>query len=337
MAYTDLYLPALPPALCAMAETPAMQRLRRVGMHCGCEYTAYPLYRAALAPYSRCLHSLGTAALVWRFTHDLAQAAAGLLHDIATPAFAHVIDFLNGDHMMQESTERRTHAMIASSPELTALLAHSGLTVADVDDYHRYPIADNDSPRLSADRLEYTLGNARLVFHAPDTMIRAICGDLFVGQNEDGADELCFAHAAQADAFTRLALRQSQWFVSDDDRFSMQYLADLLRDALNAGALTIDDLYTDEETVIARLLAVPALAARWQDYRRITGTVSTAHRPEGVYAVRVAAKKRSIDPLVRTGSGLRRYTALSATYAAQLAAFRADGFDRWVQAVYESP
>ena len=113
--------------------------------------------------------------------------------------------------------------------------------------------------------------------------------------------------------------------------------ADLLRDALNAGALTIDDLYTDEETVITRLLAVPALAARWQDYRRITGTVSTAHRPEGVYAVRVAAKKRSIDPLVRTGSGLRRYTALSATYAAQLAAFRADGFDRWVQAVYESP
>lgn len=57
--------------------------------------------------------------------------------------------------------------MIASSPELMALLDKSGLTLDDVDDYHRYPIADNDSPRLSADHSEYTLGNAHLVFHCP--------------------------------------------------------------------------------------------------------------------------------------------------------------------------
>ena len=99
-----------------MAETPAIRRLQRVGMHCGCEYTAYPIYRDAVAPYSRHTHSLGTAAIVWHFTHDLKQAAAGLLHDIATPAFAHVVDFLNGDHLRQESTEDHTRAMIASSP-----------------------------------------------------------------------------------------------------------------------------------------------------------------------------------------------------------------------------
>lgn len=156
--YTDIYTASLPPELLAMAETPVMQRLLRVGMHCGCEYTAYPIYRDAVAPYSRYTHSLGTAAIVWHFTHDLKQSVAGLLHDIATPAFAHVVDFLNGDHMRQESTESRTRMMIASSPELMALLDISGLTLDDVDDYHRYPIADNDSPRLSADRLEYTLG-----------------------------------------------------------------------------------------------------------------------------------------------------------------------------------
>ena len=33
-------------------------------MHCGCEYTAYPIYRDAVAPYSRHTHSLGTAAIV---------------------------------------------------------------------------------------------------------------------------------------------------------------------------------------------------------------------------------------------------------------------------------
>ena len=113
--YTDIYTASLPPELLAMAETPVMQRLLRVGMHCGCEYTVYPIYRDAVAPYSRYTHSLGTAAIVWHFTHDLKQSIAGLLHDIATPAFAHVVDFLNGDHMRQESTESRTRMMIASS------------------------------------------------------------------------------------------------------------------------------------------------------------------------------------------------------------------------------
>ena len=333
--YTGIYVSSLPPVILAMADTPAMQRLSRVGMHCGCEYTAYPIYRDALAPYSRYTHSLGTAAIVWHFTHDLKQSVAGLLHDIATPTFAHTVDFLNGDHLRQESTESRTRAMIASSPELMALLTQSGLTLDDVDDYHRYPIADNDSPRLSADRLEYTLGNAHLIFHCPKAELKRIFDDLFVDKNEDGEDELCFKHAETADAFTQLSLRQSKLFVSDDDRFSMQALADLLREAQRRGVLTADDLYLDEPHFIGCLLSDPAISARWQDYRRITGTRSAPKRPEGVYAVRVAAKKRSIDPLVRTENGLRRFTAISADYAAQLAAFRADDFDRWVWAMYE--
>ena len=102
--YLEIYS-ELPQQLLTMAETPAMQRLKHVGMHCGCEYTAYPIYRKATAPYSRYTHSLGTAAIVWHFMRDLKQAVAAMLHDIATPAFAHVVDFLNGDHLRQESTE----------------------------------------------------------------------------------------------------------------------------------------------------------------------------------------------------------------------------------------
>ena len=313
--YTDLYASDLPRALNAMAESEAMQRLARVGMHCGCEYTAYPIYARAAAPYSRLTHSRGVAAIVWHFTH--------------------AVDFLNGDHLRQESTEVRTRAMIASSDELMALLAENALTLDAVADYHRYPIADNDSPRLSADRLEYTLGNAHLVFHCPEETIKAIYDDLFVGENEDGERELCFAHAPQADAFTSLALQQSKWFVSDEDRFSMQALADLLREAQRRSVLTMDDLYTDEDRVIARLLSDPVTAAHWQEYRRIRGTKSGKTCPEHVYAVKVRAKKRSIDPLVQTEDGLKRFTAISRDYAAQLAAFRADDFDRWVRASFE--
>ena len=110
-----------------------MQRLRQVGMNCGCEYTAFPRF-AGWPPYSRFDHSVGVGLIVWHFTGDLRQSAAGLLHDVATPVFAHTVDFLNGDHLRQESTEARTAELIAASPELRALLARHGLAPEDVSD-----------------------------------------------------------------------------------------------------------------------------------------------------------------------------------------------------------
>ena len=148
-----------PRFIAELADTPAMRRLKNVGMNCGCEYTSFSRF-SSIQPYSRFTHSIGTGLITWHFTGDAAASAAALLHDIATPVFAHTVDFLNGDYLLQESTENRTAAIISSSPELMAVLAGYGLSVEDVEDYHRYPIADNDSPKLSADRLEYTLGNA---------------------------------------------------------------------------------------------------------------------------------------------------------------------------------
>ena len=97
----SLYHPEIPEFLCRLAETPPMARLRQVGMNCGCEYTSFPHF-AGWAPYSRFDHSVGVGLIVWHFTGDLRQSAAGLLHDAATPAFAHVVDFLHGDHLHQE-------------------------------------------------------------------------------------------------------------------------------------------------------------------------------------------------------------------------------------------
>ena len=91
----EIYHGEIPGFLREVAETEVMQRLKHVGMNCGCEYTSFPLFQGC-GPYSRFDHSMGTALIVWHFTVDRTQAMAGLLHDIATPVFAHVIDFLRG-------------------------------------------------------------------------------------------------------------------------------------------------------------------------------------------------------------------------------------------------
>ena len=61
--------------------------------------------------------------------------------------------------MTQESTEDLTTNIIKNSKEIMKLLDRDNIDVSEIDNYHMYPIADNDTPKLSADRLEYSLSN----------------------------------------------------------------------------------------------------------------------------------------------------------------------------------
>ncbi len=53
---------------------------------------------------------------------------------------------MKGDHLKQESTEEYTRKLIEESEGIQKVLHKYGLSTEDVADYHRYPIADNDSP-----------------------------------------------------------------------------------------------------------------------------------------------------------------------------------------------
>ena len=323
----EIYHPETPPLLAELAATPPMLRLREVGMNCGCEYTAFPRFRSG-GSYSRYLHSLGVGLIVWHFTGDPAQAAAGLLHDIATPTFAHVVDFLRGDYLTQEATEDGTRELIDGSPAIRSVLARRGLTTEEVCDYHRYPIADNDSPRLSADRLEYSLGNALRWGFLTREEIAAVYAELRAGVNEDGAPELVFASPEPALRFARAALACSEVYVSDADRCSMQALSELLARALKAGVLSAADLDGTEPRLIAKLEASP-LAADWRAFRALRRTLRAEAPPDGRPWRQIPAKKRRIDPLV---DGRGRVSALDPAFAKALDAFLSTPQTEWLLA-----
>lgn len=48
------------------------------------------------------------------------------------------------------------------------LLNRDGIKVEEISDYHIYPIADNDTPKLSAERFEYTFSNGIFLYDAWD-------------------------------------------------------------------------------------------------------------------------------------------------------------------------
>ena len=87
-------------------------------------------------------------------------------------------------------------------------------------------------------------------------------------------------------------------FTADEDRFCMQYLADLLRKAVEWGILSESDLYTTEEQVLDKLLQDERTAGLWKEYTCFSQIRSSAEPVEGIYCVNVPSKLRYIDPLV---------------------------------------
>ena len=321
----SIYHPDIPHFLQELSSTAAMQRLNQVGMNCGCEYTNFPLFHG-LQPYSRYTHSVGVGLIVWHFTQSVQQSTAALLHDIATPVFAHVVDFLHGDHIRQESTEDHTLQVIADDKELVNKLKALSLSPEDVADYHLYPIADNNRPRLSADRLEYTLGNiVNFGFDTPDT-VKHLYEDLCVGANEEGNPEIMFRHLDEASLFARLSLRCSKVYVSDEDRYAMQMLAELLKEAINANVITMEDLMLTEPDIIRKLNNNLVCADKWTQFRQYQVIICGNDHPK---ARIIQAKKRCIDPFVLDQ---KRVSKLDFEYQMDLESYLQNDFDYYIYA-----
>ena len=72
------------------------------------------------------------------------------------------------------------------SKEIMKLLKRDNIELSEIDNYHLYPIADNDTPKLSADRLEYSLSNALFTYRLLDlASIKEIYDDIEIQTNEE--------------------------------------------------------------------------------------------------------------------------------------------------------
>ena len=176
--YFKILEPDFPEWLNEYIDTKELLSQQYISVTCGTIYS--DLFESNFF-FSSLDHSVAVALIVWHFTHDKKQTLSGLFHDIATPAFKHCVDFLNGDYMLQESTENLTTKIIKNSKEIMQLLKRDNIEISEVDNYHLYPIADNDTPKLSADRLEYNayMGTTRGLISF-DEMLQ-IYNDIIIG------------------------------------------------------------------------------------------------------------------------------------------------------------
>ena len=277
--------------------TKEMLQQRHINAVCGIVYT--DLFNIKYN-YSSLDHSIGVALIIWHFTKDKKQTLAGLFHDISTPSFKHCIDFLNGDYMTQESTEELTKKILSQSKEISALLKRDKIELDEVCDYHIYPIADNSTPKLCADRLEYSLSNALLAYNITDfETIEEIYNDLEVQTNEENELELGFKTKSIARKFVKITSQLSVYYRDDRARFSMQFLADVISELNSENIIRIEDLYSKSENEIIEIIKNSKYRKQFDIWQHSKKVKTSTEEPKNVYYVHHGAKVRYIDPLVK--------------------------------------
>ena len=293
--YFKILEPDFPEWLNEYIDTKELLSQQYISVTCGTIYS--DLFESDFF-FSSLDHSVAVALIVWHFTHDKKQTLSGLFHDIATPVFKHCVDFLNGDYMTQESTEDLTTEMIKNSEEIMTLLKRDKINIEEVDNYHLYPIADNDTPKLSADRLEYSLSNALFTYKLLDfESIKKIYDDIEIQSNEENEIELGFRTKKIARNFVKVTSRLSVIYREDRTRYSMQLLADILKRLSNENKISKKDLYELKESDVISIIENSKYNNIFNIWKNAKKVKISKEEPKDVYYVHHGAKVRYIDPL----------------------------------------
>ena len=298
--YLKILSNEIPDFLNDYINTPQMQKLAGISVSCGTYYTK--LFDK-MVWYSSLDHSIAVSLIVWDFTKDKKQTIAGLFHDIATPVFKHSIDFMNGDYKKQESTEELTTQIISESKEIMSLLKRDGIKIEEVDNYHIYPIADNDTPMLSADRLEYTFSNGldvcKNIWNLEE--VKEIYENIEIQKNEQGIEELGFKDIKIAEKFVKGMRILSNSYIDNKTKFSMQFLADIMKIMSSQNLITKKDLYElSEKEVIDRIekCDYAEISQKFDMWKNAHEIKESDEKVKDKYCVSIDAKIRYINPLV---------------------------------------
>lgn len=320
--YYKILCPEFPNFLKKYIELPIMQRLSGIGLLCGTDWTS--LYKNRFF-YSRLDHSVGVALIIWNFTKDKTQTIAGLLHDVSTTVFSHVSDFRKGDALTQTSTEEPTTKMILSDSALCKLLESDGIEPKDVVDYHIYPIADNEIPSLSADRLEYMYPSG-LALDGSWTFeeIAKTYNDLIILKNEENKEELGFKTIEMAELYCKKFCMIGHILQLNENKLSLQLLSQIMSKAVELDVLQEEDFMTlSESKIIEKIesfiskktlsMEEQKFATMYNTFRKMTKVEHTNQKlPEDKYfCVSLKVKQRYINPLVKVGTNSQQAKRLS--------------------------
>ena len=273
-----------------LIDCPTFQRLKGV-RQAGPSALAF-----AFKNVTRFEHSLGVFLLLRRLRAERREQLAGLLHDISHTAFSHAVDFIISSH--EQDHHEQLKPLMLDRPDIAQALGRLGHAPREFYDDSIYPLLERPIPWLCADRLDYFLRDGTACGVVKPPFVRRILNHLTVVDSTIVLTDIDVARQAVG-LFETL---NREWWASPTEGFIYNEFADALREGLRIGVLRLDDMMTEDDLVLAKLVASGnALIAQK------LATIRDFH-PESVtgYVPRIAPKVRWLDPPILIDAKIER-------------------------------
>lgn len=263
-----------------------------------------------LTTFPRGAHAVGSMMLVDRMGGSRDEQIASFIHDHNHTAFSHVIDWVKGSEE-RDDFQDLNHADYLQNSETALILKKHDLDIEDYLDESKFPIAEQETPRLCADRVDYGLREMLISGFAQD--IVSVCAESLT--TFDGRMVFKDSKSARLFGWGFVNLWDSDW----NNRESLgKFLlfSNLLREAMGRGIINMEDWYIDDqhminllsnsgdEDIIDRLNHLHLPLDENPDLHTVAGT----HGPH---------KFRWVDPefLVEGGKSIKKLTEVNDIYA----------------------
>ncbi len=271
-------------------------RLKNIGYFCGMDYASKDIYDFSYI-ISRYNHSLSTALITWKITKSKKETLAALFHDVSTPCFSHVIDYMNKDYKYQESTEENHYRLMSNDVKLKQYLNEDNLTIDDIIDFKKYSIVDNNRPKLCADRMDgIFLTSLSWTKELNMKEVSEIIADIEIFINEENQMELGFKNFEIANKVYELNKIIDEYTHSNEDNYMMTLLSEITRYAIDASIITYDDLFVYDEVKMIEIFEY--LAKCDLHFRKLFEKFITISKNEIPLIQLPDVKIKNLDPLV---------------------------------------
>ena len=292
--YFKILTPVFPRFIIPYIETPTMERLNKVSYFCGMEHGPKEVYNFKYF-LSRLDHSISVALITWNITYNRDATLQALFHDANTPAFSHVIDYMNGDALTQETTEIGLLEYLKKDKELVKLSNKFGPSLETISNFKTNSIIDTKRPQLCADRLDSCfLTNLVWLQTTNIEEIKKLYNDIMIHTNEDNKLEIGFLDLSTADRVVELQELINNATHQQEEYDAMNLLGQIVKKLIEKQIITYNILFylTDEQLMIIIKQQVekdPEINELYKTFMSLKPTGKKTKQP---------VKEQVIDPLV---------------------------------------
>lgn len=293
----------IPEFLKELLEVPEILRLSGVDQNAGINLSGFNIFNYS---YSTLDHALGMALILNNFVTNRNQIMVALLHDLAVPAFSYSSTYIEASNFNPKEKELTVYDAIVGSDKLFEYFFKRGISIDDMCDYTKYPLAYNVMPLLCAHRLEYFLHTMYLNDLCTEDEIKEMYDAIIVVPNEDNMPEFCFNDERLAEKFCLLTIKCGKDYRSYEAKASMKFIADTLATMLRREVISRKDLYTYSDRVIMDMglnCSDKRISDRWKYLRDLKKVYTKFNVVEEKYCSKIITDLRYADPLMRLKNG----------------------------------